>query len=283
MKKGSFPFYYSQVKLQLSNPSKSISDNAGEIIRVLDRRVKEKTGKTPSQLSANEMRAIPFDINQKASAHKKFWGSAGMLNYEESSHFLGIFGKKNREKRKKFFGGITKGIGNAIKGIAKIVTTPALLALLPFKGAMKKQIIKKGGTPSKKLRKLAEQFYKSVIKSYDYSGGYENYYTELSVGNLEGEEGGEEKKGGGFAIALIIPAIIQFFKLLGKKKEDGTATGDDKELLNEVAKEQEKLDKDPEYKAKAIAENNVEKNSGSGMSPVMIIVLAAVAIIVLKR
>jgi len=282
MKKGSFPFYYSQIKLQLSNPNKSISDNAGEIIRVLDRRVKEKTGRTPSQLNAQEMRAIPFDINQKDIQHKKFWGSAGMLSYEESSHFLGFFGKKNRAKRKKLLGGLTKGIGNAIKGIAKIVTSPALLALLPFKGAMKKQIIKKGGTPKKKLRALAEQFYKSVIKSYDYSGGYENYYTDLQVGNLEEGEN-SEKKGGGFAFAMIIPAIIDFFKMLGKKKDDGTASAEDKELLAEVAREQEKLDKDPEYKAKVVAENNVANNSGSAMSPMMMIILAVLAIIIIKK
>lgn len=270
--KGNFPFYLSQLKAQRYNKNNSIANSAVEIISALDARVKENTGKSISQMSKQELAQIPFDINSKDPQHKKFWGMTGMLNYEEYASFLGFFGKKNREKRKKILKGIGKAYGNIWKTIGKVAATPAVVAILPFKGVIKKKLRKKGITPKKKILQLAEQFYNNIIKSYDYEG-YEAHYVDIQ---------NQDKKADALPLALIIPAILKFFQMLMKKKEDNTATPEENEDIAEVENEQKKLDTDPEYKAKVLTENSAEAQS-SKTSPIMWVIIAVLAFVVLKK
>lgn len=270
--KNNLPSYVSQLQVLRYHPKHGA--DALELLSLISKRIKQKTGKDLSKMSGRDLAQIPFDINAKHSDHKKFWGAEQLFSYEESAHFLGFFGKKHRDKRKKFFSNVGKGISNITKKIAQIVTAPTLVPLLPFVGAMKSALVKKGIKPEKGIRKIAGQFYNSVIKHYDYEN-YESYYAHLE---------GQDKKANVLPLATIIPAIISFFQLLFKKKEDGTATPEDEKLITEVAAEQKRLDSDPEYKARVIAENSLAKNdAGKQLSMPLMGIIALLVILVLRK
>lgn len=143
--------------------------------------------------------------------------------YEE--HFLGIFGKKNKEKRRKAFkkiGGFLKKAGNAVKdaakAVGKVITAPVKwMALMPFKGSMKKALRREGITPPRKLEDIAQRFYEVKIlgkKSFEWG---ENHLDE---------KGGLEPA----TASMIIQAIISFFKRIVKDKNTGELSPEDQEL-----------------------------------------------------
>lgn len=276
--------YVRQLKIQANNKNSRISADSQMLLNFYDSVLTKIVGKSARNMSVAELNGIPFDINGKSADHRKFWGSAGKLSYEESSHFLGIFGKKNRAKRDKLFGGVgkfvekttktvVKGIGDAGKILGKIVTSPAIAALLPFKNAMKKALDKKGVSyKSKDMWDIAGKFVENIAKKKNYEG-YEAYYVHT------------EERADFLPLVALIPVVLAFFKMLKDKQAAGALTGEEGELLTEVEKSQAEFDNNPAIYAKALQENNLATTSGGGiggMDMKTVIILAVVAIVAFK-
>jgi hypothetical protein len=139
---------------------------------------------------------------------------------------------------------IFKKLGNLLK---KIASAPLVLALAPFKGAMKKALDKKKINYGSKLSEVATKFYDNVVRKANYEG-YEEHYYEFNAdeekkkgGGVGGVIGGivgaiagtfvapgagtaAGAAGGKIAFEKLVPAIIEFFTMIFRKKEDNKAT-----------------------------------------------------------
>lgn len=283
-----FSSYVNQLKVQRFNRRPSVSNAAKKMLAAFSANVIEKTGKDIDEMTAAELDRIPFDINEKAAEHRKFWGITGKLNYEESAHFLGFFGKKNRSKRKKLGQKINKAVkavGGAIKKVVgKIAALPAMAALLPFKGAMKKALNKRNISHSNDMGDIARKFAATIVKkkNYELYSSYEQQFGHLipPAALAGGMEVVEKMK-----IGDIVKMVLDFFgSILGLKKQ-GKADAEDLELIAEVDAEQEKLDRNPEYHAAEL--DKIAGNSGSGddnkSNTILYLMLAIAAIILLRK
>jgi hypothetical protein len=287
-----FSSYVKQLKVQRFNRRPSVSNTAKKMLAAFAANVMEKTGRDIDEMTKDELDRIPFDINEKNREHRKFWGVTGKLSYEESAHFLGIFGKKHRAKRKalgKKIGGVVKQIGSGIKKLAgKVLTAPAMAALLPFKGAMKKALNKRNIAHGNDLGDIARKFAATIIKkkNYDLYCNYEQQFGHLLPLAAAGPAIGPAMEiVDKMKIGDILKMILDFFKNLLGLKGKGEADAEDLELIAEVDSEQEKLDRNPEYHAAEL--EKLAGNSGDGGAPksnnIMYIMLAIAAIILLRK
>jgi len=155
-------------------------------------------------------------IQATEDALKSSYEQGDYYLFEE--HFLkGLkrLGKKVKETVKKVGGKIVK----AVKTVAGNV---ALAPLLPFKGAMKKALKKKGVEPPKELPELASKFYQLVIQkksNFEY-----NYDLEDDI-----------KHADPVITPMIITAIVGFIKqILGAKLEGKKLTPEEEEIAGQV-------------------------------------------------
>lgn len=263
MAKSNFYSYVAQLKTQAQSKNPAVAKDAAQILATFDQITKQKSGKEATRMTVTELKSIPFDLSQKSPEHLKYWGSP-------HGNFLGFFGKKNREKRKKFF----KGIGDVVKKVARLVASPLTLPLLPFKKPMKRALNKQNVSYKNDVLDIAKQFYKHVVQKSNYEG-YESYYLHIPTdkkGNLVED------------VASIIKAIINFFKKNKEKIEKGVATAEEILMEKEVEESHKELEQ-PEKMAKAIREDSfhaTQKNSMDTKSVVMYAIVAIVALKVLK-
>lgn len=156
----------------------------------------------------------------------------------------------------------------AIKHLAKsIVRVGGFSVLLPFKGTMKHQLNKKGIKHSNKIDDISLKFFENIVRknksfeSYCNNNGlnYENYIEGTSLvkcyyGECKGSGGASccKTKDGKCSCAYerenfiedvteIIKAIIDFFKKVKEKKEQGTATPEEKEIAISIEKEEKEI------------------------------------------
>ncbi len=269
MKNSNFYSYVAQLKTQANSKNPAVSKDAVQILSLFDKITKEKSGKEATKMSLSELKEIPFDLNQKSPDHIKYWGAP-------HSNFLGIFGKKNRKKREKLFGGVGKalekvgrGIGDVVKKVARLVVSPATLPLLPFKKGMKRQLDKRNVPYKNDILDIAKQFYKHVVQKDNYEG-YESYYQHVEeTGNFVED------------IAKIIKAIISFFNKNKDKIAKGIATVEELEMEKDVDDGHAEM-KDPDVMGKALRENSIHTVQKSNMDTKSIVIYAIVTLVVLK-
>jgi len=111
---------------------------------------------------------------------------------------------RKRKKRKTKIGKFLQKIGKGVKKIVKKAADLPFAPLLPFKLAMKKILKEKGvDTQGDTIVEVAQKFYNVVILK---KSNYEIHaYEHLAPA----------------AISAIIAAVIDFFKTLKKKKDNG--------------------------------------------------------------
>lgn len=138
--------------------------------------------------------------------------------YLFEEHFL-----KGLKKLGKKVSKAVKKVGKSIvEGVKKVAGNVALAPLLPFKGAMKKALKKKGIDPPSDLPALASKFYQVVIQkksNFEYS-----YDLEEDLQHADP-----------VITPMIITAIVGFIKqILGAKLEGKKLTPEEEEIAGQV-------------------------------------------------
>lgn len=181
-----------------------------------------------------------------------------MDNYENFEEF---FGKKKGKSK------IGEKLKNAINKVKDKGKDAALVPLLPFKGAMKKALKKRGVKHGKSLRDIAEKFYLNVIKQG------QNFESVDPV-----------------TLGIIVPAIVDFFKNLLDKAKTGKASTEDKDLLDTAEKELKSFNPDTAIQQEEKDENSDASSTGSSGSgsessdnKMMILLALVAALFFLKK
>ena len=269
MGNSNFYSYVAQLKTQANSKNPAVSKDATQILAFFDKVTAAKSGKAATKMSITELKAIPFDMSQKSVEHLKYWGSP-------HGNFLGIFGKKNRKKREKMFGGVGKafekigrGIGDVVKKVARLVVSPVTLPLLPFKKGMKRQLDKRNIKYKNDILDIAKQFYKHVIQKSNFEG-YESYYHHVEeTGNFVDD------------VVKIIKAIVAFFKKNKDKIAEGVATVEEMEMSKDEDEGRKELE-DPDKMGKALRENSLHTVQKSQIDTKSIVIYAIITLVALK-
>ncbi len=186
-----------------------------------------------------------------------------MKNVECFESFEELFGKKKGKIKDKI-----KKLGDKIKqGYKGAAMLPVLAPIAAFSPMMKRAIKKRGQTPKKGLKNLAEQFFTVVVNK----------------GAAKPENMVED-------IALIVQSILQFIKKMNDNKKAGKATPEEEELLNEADKNLKSfdpdkfVDDDPTAKETSVPEPSDSEDTPSGKKDnTMLLVGAAVLLVILMK
>lgn len=198
--------------------------------------------------------------------------------YAFEEHFL-----KGLKKAGKKVKNAIKKVGDKIVDKVKKVAGNVLLApLLPFKGAMKKALKKKGISPPNDLPALASKFYQVVIQkksNFEYC-----YELEDDLNHVDP-----------VVTPMIITAIVGFIKqILGAKLEGKKLTAEEQEIAEQVETDTRNLVTEQTTQDGTTAPDGNAPTSGGGGGGIFaggfdigkflpIILIAVVGLVVLKK
>jgi len=273
--------YIPQLKLQAKRGTPSARKRAVDLLNYFDVVTLGKLGKKASIMTVKELEQIPFDMSQKDPEHKKFWGKPSASNYstsyQQQAHFFKKIGKalskaakgvgkavsKVTSGIKKAANNAIKGVGNAIKSVSKVVSKVGTLPILPFKGAMKKALDKKGVKYGNNIEDIAKKFVTNVVKKSNFEG-YEQYY-EASA-HVEP-----------LTIAAIVSAIVGFFKKLKAQQGKGDLPPEEQAIVDEVEAIEKMQQQNPqqyeEFLAREIEKENISNNQGGSSNTTQMIMI----------
>ncbi len=165
-------------------------------------------------------------------------------------------------------------VGSAIKkGVAwgvSLVGNVALLPLVPFIPAMKKEVKKTGRKPSSNLKTLATQFQSAVLSksSYDiYSIYKKDSYEHHAKDNLVGA----------LSVGNLVKVIVKYFnKIKGKKERGEPMSKQETEILKVV----EQAEAEVEQVVLEEAEQGIGAWVIKNRTPIIITTLSATALII---
>lgn len=128
--------------------------------------------------------------------------------------------KARQDKRaKRKAAGERTGLGRFVHNIGKGVVNLQLLPLAPFKGVMRKALLKEGVSTSKKepIRQIVSKFLRFVVKNQA-----PQLYPDKAVMDLDSlPDDGTENFAIGPVIATVIQAVKGFIETIVEKKKEG--------------------------------------------------------------
>lgn len=156
-------------------------------------------------------------------------------------------------------GAMLKKVGTAVKkGGEAAMLAPAL----PFKGVMRKALQKRKINPPRKMSELIRSFYENVIKK----GNYEEYLEHVDP----------------VTIGAIVTAVVNFFKKMKKKKDDGEKVSSEEnefaDTVEEVSKQAAAMieaGRDAEIQSEDSKGNSIFPKGKDGESNKMLLIGAA--------
>ena len=174
------------------------------------------------------------------------------------------------EKRREKVKAIPKKIGKAVKQVAGDVI---LAPLLPFKGAMKKELKHKGIDPSGlTFKEIVLNFYNQVIsKKNNKNSSYEEVNANEFINNASFSMSFEEIEGDNqagvavTAISTIVQAIINLFKQAKERRAEAKKAGmSEEEYKKQTSEEEARLGEEgekvqKELETKAALDGEVKK------------------------
>lgn len=191
------------------------------------------------------------------SVHTAMGGQ--LENFDANTEFIGGKRKKGRLK-----GALKKATEKVKKAAKKMGAAAAFAPLLPFKGAMKKALKRRGVAAPNKMDELAKVFYTNVLQSKKYEGEFQHVEP--------------------VTVSLIVSAVLSFFKDMMKKKAEGTASPEELALAKDADESAEAFTKS----AGAGDDDDDEGGEGAGdeggsMKGVIVMVAVALALYVVLK